>query len=63
MAWWRYACDVAEVPVTVEVVLDILAIGTGRLTEEEQMIHEFAARKLGDQQSRDRLHRALLAHL
>ncbi len=62
LAWWRYIEEVSLVPASIHVVLTDLALGGGKLTDEELIIHGLTAdRGLGDRE--DAFARAYLAHL
>jgi hypothetical protein len=60
--WWRYLDEVSMVPAELHVVLADLALGGGKLTDEELIIHDLVAdRELGDRE--DAFARAYLARL
>jgi hypothetical protein len=58
IAWWRYADSEAEVPIFMEVILDLVTLAADRMTEEERILMGQVA-----PERRDRFARALLGHV
>jgi hypothetical protein len=56
--WWHYVTDAAEVPVRLDLVVDLITLDAQRMTPEERLLHQWLEPK-----DRERFARAMLSHL